>query len=113
MVEEADLVLTATRQLRSRLLEDEPRALKRTFTIREFAALADPDVLGGQRPTTPAELVSRASASRGSVSVDGYDVPDPIGRSPEFHREVADLIDEACTAIAAALAAAGGDDPAG
>jgi protein-tyrosine phosphatase len=113
MVEEADLVLTATRQLRSRLLEDEPRALKRTFTIREFAALAAPEVLGGLRPATLTELVSRAATSRSAVAVDGYDVPDPIGRSPEFHREVADLIDEACTGIAAALAAAGGDDPAG
>ncbi|MBA2463437.1 MAG: hypothetical protein H0V42_00455 [Nocardioidaceae bacterium] len=33
-VSSADLVLTATRDLRSRVLEEAPRAMKRTFTIR-------------------------------------------------------------------------------
>ena len=48
-VEEADLVLAATRQLRSRVLEESPRALRRTFTIRELAGLLASSGLGGAR----------------------------------------------------------------
>ena len=41
MVKESDLVLAATTAIRSRVLEDSPGALRRTFTVREFAALLD------------------------------------------------------------------------
>ncbi|HEY6934477.1 MAG TPA: adenylyl-sulfate kinase, partial [Marmoricola sp.] len=41
MVRDADLVLTATRELRSRVLAETPSALRRTFTVLEFAALLD------------------------------------------------------------------------
>ena len=34
-------MLTATRDIRSRVLEDSPAALRRTFTVLEFAALLD------------------------------------------------------------------------
>lgn len=106
LVETADLVLTATRELRSRVLEDAPRALKRTFTVRELAALTAPVVLAERRSAGMADLVAHAAAWRGSAQVDDYDVPDPIGRSARVHREVADLLDEACTSIAKALVSA-------
>jgi protein-tyrosine phosphatase len=102
----ADLVLTATRTLRSRVLEEAPRALKRTFTIRELAALSGSAGVRERPVKSPADLVARAASWRGSETVDDYDVPDPIGRSAEFHRTVADLLDVDCTRIARAVASA-------
>ncbi len=104
MVAEADLVLTATRELRSRVLEEEPRALRRTFTIREFAALvAEP---GPGAPSGLDDVVARAAAGRGTIDTEEYDVPDPIGQPAEVYRHVADMLDEACETIARALAGA-------
>jgi protein-tyrosine phosphatase len=102
----ADLVLTATRALRSRVLEEAPRALKRTFTVREFAALLRSDVFAERRMQSTADLVARAASWRGSVTVDDYDLPDPIGRSAEVHREVADVLDADCDVIARAVTGA-------
>jgi protein-tyrosine phosphatase len=101
----ADLVLTATRDLRSRVLEEAPRALKRTFTIREFAALAtgDPE---RRRVSGPVDLVAQAASGRGSAQILEYDVPDPIGRSAEVHRQVAEMLDADCEAIARAVVGA-------
>jgi protein-tyrosine phosphatase len=102
---EADLVLTATRDLRSRVLEEAPRALKRTFTIREFAALADSGIDRG-RVSGPADLVAQAASWRGSAQIVDYDVPDPIGQTPQVHRAVADILDADCDGIARAVAGA-------
>ncbi len=102
---EADLVLTATRDLRSRVLEEAPRALKRTFTIREFAALATagPE---RRRVSGPVDLVAQAASWRGSAQILEYDVPDPIGQSGEVHRQVAEMLDADCEAIARAVVGA-------
>lgn len=102
----ADLVLTATRALRSRVLEEAPRALKRTFTMREFAAIVGSPAFAEQRLDGTDALVAMAASWRGSVAVDDYDIADPIGRSPEFHRGVADVVDADCTSIAQAVALA-------
>ena len=102
----ADLVLTATRTLRSRALEEAPRALKRTFTIREFAALATDPGLQARGLASPLDLVAQAASWRGSGSIAEYDVADPIGQSQEFHHAVADVLDADCTAIARAVTAA-------
>jgi protein-tyrosine phosphatase len=103
---EADLVLTATRQLRSRVLEEAPRALRRTFTIRELASLLATEPLRDAQVADPSDLVSRAAELRGSVELPDIDIPDPIGRSVDVHRQVADVIAEDCRVIAGALAAA-------
>lgn len=106
----ADLLLTATRALRSRVLEEAPRALKRTFTIREFAALtgdrSDAADSAPSRAGHPADLVARAASWRGSTVIEDYDVPDPIGQPAPVHREVAELLDRDCDTIARALVAA-------
>src|SRR4051794_6192330 len=102
---EADLLLTATRAIRSQVVGLAPAVLKRSFTLLELAALL-------QAPPWPetvtdrAATVARASDWRGSVSGlgDGLDVPDPIGRSAKVHRAAADLIDDATRVIAAWLA---------
>ena len=101
MANDAGLVLTATKELRSRVLEDAPGALRRAFTITEFAALVD-----GVSADSPRELVADAAQRRSLARVEDYDVPDPIGAGPEVHRQAADLIDASVTPIAAAIATA-------
>ena len=103
---DADLVLTATRGLRSRVLEEAPRALKRTFTIRELAAIVRSPGFAEQPVEGTDALVATAASWRGSVTVDDYDIADPIGRSAEFHRGVADVLDAECAVIARAVALA-------
>jgi hypothetical protein len=88
------------------VLEDAPRAQKRTFTIREFAAIVSSDELQQRRITGPNELVSHAASWRGSATITDYDVPDPIGRAQQFHREVADVLDASCGAVAHAVVGA-------
>lgn len=100
-VASADLVLTATREHRAGVLELTPTALRRTYTLREFAAL------GRQSAgDAPEEIVRRVSRNR-SVAGPDIDVPDPYRAGDEVHREVADLIDAATTDIAEALGGQG------
>lgn len=101
MTAQADLVLTATKELRSRVLEDAPAALRRTFTIREFAALVD-----GVTAESPQQLVADAAQRRSSANVTDYDVPDPVDAGAAVHREAAGLIDIALVPIARAIASA-------
>jgi protein-tyrosine phosphatase len=99
MVEEADLVLTATRALRSQVLAEVPTALRRTFTILEFAALATAaDVDGGA-----AEVVKWAGAHRSLAGHVEQDVPDPYRRGAETHAAAALAIHTAVEQIAKGL----------
>jgi protein-tyrosine phosphatase len=106
MALEADLVLAATRELRSRVLDEMPRALNRTFTIRELATLLTSDAFRESPAASTKDLVSRAAAWRGSVDVGSYDVPDPMGESKQVHHEVAELLDRDCSTIARIVAGA-------
>lgn len=101
LVVEADLVLTATKGIRSRALQEAPAALKRTFTLTEFAVLVD----GGSAPS-PEALVADAARRRSSAEVADYDITDPIGASADTHRMVADEIDRATHVIANAISKA-------
>lgn len=92
----ADLVLTATKSIRSRVLEDSPGALRRTFTVLELAALLD--VVGHQ--TDPQALVRRAAEERSRAALEDYDVPDPYGRGDEAHEVAARLMADAVERIA-------------
>ena len=100
MVDESDLVLTATKAIRSRVLEDSPGALRRTFTVLEFAALLD--VVGAD--ADPAALVRTAADERSRAALDDYDIPDPYGRGSEAHAAAAELMAAAVERIAKALA---------
>jgi len=106
MVDQADLVLTATRTIRSGVLEEAPRALKRTFTIRELEAIVTSDGFWDAEIRSFDDLVSRAAAWRGAAPVDELDVHDPISGGPEVHREVADVLDAASGTITRAMAEA-------
>ena len=98
---QADLVLTATKDLRSRVLQESPGALKRTFTLLEFAALT-----AGAAPSSPKDLVAGAADRRSSAQLNDYDIADPIGASDQMHAHVADVIDQATRAITTAIASA-------
>ncbi|MHC1563401.1 arsenate reductase/protein-tyrosine-phosphatase family protein [Actinomycetospora sp. C-140] len=114
-VELADLVLTVSRSHRSAVLELEPRALRSTFTMREFARLlegvdpADHAAL----PPDPRErahaLVAAALAERGQgAPVDPEDdaIPDPIQGGVEEHAEAARRIHAAVRPLVDAIGAA-------
>lgn len=93
LIDSADLILTATRGHRSEVLGLNPRALRRTFTLLEFAALT-----GIVEETDPTVLVAEAARQRSKGPTD-IDIGDPYRRSPDVHRRVADQIDAAVTTV--------------
>lgn len=97
LIGSADLILTASKWHRSEVLARDPRALRRTFTLVEFAALTE-QVDGAD----PRALVAEASRQR-SLAPAEVDIGDPYRRSPEVHRETADQIDQAVRTISSRL----------
>jgi protein-tyrosine phosphatase len=99
MVQQSDLVLAATTSIRTRVLEDSPGALRRTFTVLELAALLDvtPAV------TEPAVLVRSAAQERSRAGLDDYDIPDPYGRGDDAHEVAARCMAGAVERIARGL----------
>jgi len=97
LIDSADLILTATREHRSAVLEHDPRGLRRTFTLREFAALAE-RVEASSLP----DLVATAARSRSLGPID-IDIADPYRRSPEVHRATADAIHDAVSRTSVVL----------
>ena len=101
VVEQSDLILTATTDVRARALREDPRALKRMFTLGEFASVcANAEDLS---ITSPSALVAYAATHRPVGTGAELDVLDPIGADEATHRAVADQIDGYVTAIAARL----------
>ncbi|MCX6396623.1 MAG: hypothetical protein NTV23_09065 [Propionibacteriales bacterium] len=98
LIQDADLILTATRELRSQVLSESPGALRRTFTILEFAALA---AMSDVR--TPGEVVKWAGAHRSAAAAVEQDVPDPFRRGAEVHAAAAAAINGAVLEIAKGL----------
>jgi len=98
MIDTADLILTATRAHRSEVISRYPSALRRTFTVREFARLVE-NMIG---VSSPAEMVAEACRRR-SEAGDDIDLPDPFRGPPDVHRMVADHISAAVTVIAERL----------
>ncbi|MFJ8076242.1 low molecular weight phosphatase family protein [Streptomyces sp. NPDC096176] len=108
-VEDSDLLLGAAAEHREAAVRLSPLwALRRAFTLREFARLLRPEDAAGV--TDPAEraaaLVRGAAARRGSANgADDDDVADPHGAPAEAAREVALRIAESVEHIAAAVTA--------
>ncbi|NEM05945.1 low molecular weight phosphatase family protein [Geodermatophilus normandii] len=111
MAVDADLTLTMTRGHRQEVLSLAPRALSRTFTLREAADLigmVEPDAeLAGNGLTERARALvgamNEARARRQGGAAD--DVPDPIRCPPEFHLEVGEAVAASLLPVLARLAA--------
>lgn len=108
LITAADLVLTATTEHRSAVVQQVPLAFRRTFTLREFARLGahlDP-VEGEIAPDVLRRRVAQVAEQRGLVEpgepgVD--DIGDPFGERLEVAQAcVADVL-AAVTDVAAAL----------
>ena len=89
---DADLTLTMTRAHRRDVLQRDPRALTRVFTLREAADLVDRLGDGAFDGATLAErardlVKAMAGARSGRRAGEGDDIPDPIGQSLEVHDE--------------------------
>ncbi|HET8617221.1 MAG TPA: hypothetical protein VFL94_16995 [Actinomycetales bacterium] len=110
LLDQADLVLAATRQHRSEAVRLSPRTLRSAFTLRELhRLLADADLR--ELPSDPAdrlrELVPLARGRRGFVppaDEGGDDVTDPYGRSTQVYaattRQIVPAVDFLVDAIA-------------
>jgi protein-tyrosine phosphatase len=116
----ADLVLTATRAHRSAVVTLEPTALRRSFTLTEFArtarcrppasgAAADATVPAGL-PADPVEraraVVATAARWRGTVRPprpEDDDIPDPIGQPMAVYETIGATIMHAVNTSVAAL----------
>jgi protein-tyrosine-phosphatase len=109
IVTHADLVLTMTRDHRRLVLERAPKALSRTFTLREAADLADrldDDIPGRTFQENARHLVTRLAASRnGRQGSRADDVADPIGRPLEVHQQAGESIAEALLPLLRRIAA--------
>lgn len=103
-VRAADLVLALTRAHRAQLVQEVPAALRRSFTLLEFARIvASPDL-----PPVPAgsvgvrlrDLVPLAARHRSLAGVaDAHDVPDPYGRDSVAYALAFALIRDAVDTI--------------
>lgn len=100
LVAAADVVLTMTREHRSSVLNTSPRALSRTFTLREAQALLDtvprsalssPDDLDRRCQDLVGEMV-RQRASRHAARLRSDDIRDPIGADPATYVMVGEQI---------------------
>ncbi|HEY9391124.1 MAG TPA: DUF4012 domain-containing protein [Mycobacteriales bacterium] len=103
-IAEADLVLTATREHRARVVRLHPRAHRYAFTIREFSRLVrslPSGTVDGEDPVLRARLlVAGAGARRGTVRPrrpEDDDVADPVGGAAHVHRSVGATIADALT----------------
>jgi protein-tyrosine phosphatase len=107
MATDADLVLTAEVAHRDVVMAEVPGALRRTFTMKEFARLVRHVGSG-----TPTELIARAARIRamyGAVPLALDDVPDPFRAGVPRARAT---LSEITTALEPMLSAFGLEQPA-
>lgn len=105
----ADLVLTMTMQQRSDVVVLWPRAVRRTFTLKEFARLlgeCDPAMLptGSVADRLRAAIPLAAARRRHLPDPDVDDVIDPYGRSDAVHAATFADIERAVARIGRILA---------
>jgi protein-tyrosine phosphatase len=104
-VEDADLVLTATREHRAAAVTLAPRAVRKTFTLREFDRLLS--VADLTAAADGSALVAAAAAHRGLVRPDkpgDDDITDPYGGPRAGYVTCADLLEATLARPLAALA---------
>jgi protein-tyrosine phosphatase len=104
-VDEADLVLVMAEIHRDAVLRESPRAMNRTFLLREARALV-PTVAAAHRGASGGAVVAQlglARARRVRPPRGGDDVTDPIGRSIDVHQQVGEQIAGALIPVLDAL----------
>src|SRR4051812_39927585 len=113
LLEGADLLLGMTREHRAAAATEAPAAIRRLFTLREFARLADAgagEVDSSLPPVDRAHaLVEAAAGQRGKARPQqplDDDVPDPYGRPADAYRVPFALITTAVETVADVLAPA-------
>jgi len=120
MVADADLVLTATRAHRGKVMSLHPKAVRYTFSFREFAHLVSQltdDELGGELAGGPdaapgakahlARVVALAAGQRGvgpPIADSDADVVDPYRRPAQVFDQMADQIMGSLAPVVRALA---------
>jgi protein-tyrosine phosphatase len=108
LVRAANLVLTATREHRSAVVDLLPAAVRRTFTLREFARLlagADLGSLPGSTALRLTSAIAYALTQRGRVQASSEDdgVVDPFGAPDSVYAESFRSIRSAVTDISRAV----------
>ena len=107
----ADLTLTMTRRHRQEVLRDAPRALSRTFALREAADLVglvgdDLEIAGADLGERARNLVKELAAARSRRPGSGDDdIRDPLGRSALVQCEMGDAVASALIPVLARIAA--------
>jgi protein-tyrosine phosphatase len=105
----ADLVLTATKEHRRLVVQRVPKALRKTYTILEFAGLAEHLVADGSAPGMQRLLWLRdeAAAQRNlTLPLDmALDIADPYRRRRGTYRSVHKEIQKALDSLVTALVA--------
>jgi protein-tyrosine phosphatase len=100
------LILTATRSHRAEVLSVDPAAIRRIFTLREFARLTSHMAASGEDGDLRLDdLVARIAASRrGSLDfAEEDDIDDPYGGSLDVFRSCRDAIGAPVAVIAPIL----------
>jgi len=111
MIQQADLVLTATRRHRGVVVSMVPAAVGRTFTILQFARLCEqvqplPDAEPGDAGRLLVVEAKLARSSLQPVPGEDDDLPDPMGRGIAEFEICADRLQDAVDRILRPLAAA-------
>ena len=109
LIEQADLVLTATRQHRGDVVSLLPRANRYSYTLTQLARLLATVEEAGEAPlVTPQTFLTEIAASQGQFppppNPSDDDIEDPYRQSHEVYDRVGTAIDRATRAIATALA---------
>jgi protein-tyrosine-phosphatase len=106
---EADLVLAMTRAHRRAVLQVAPRALNRTFALREaadvVALLGEVELPGTGLPERGRALVKEMAAARSRRTGGDDDVLDPINLPVEAHQEAGERVAEALVPLLARIVA--------
>lgn len=101
MVDSAAVVLTMTAEQRTRVVQLNPIAMRRTFTLKEFAIVAQlPITPSASDLSTLVELAKKGDQTRSTHQNHDLDIDDPYRRDEAVHFRVAEEIRNACTAVA-------------